>query len=705
MTGDATGDYLEMAPMRRRRDGFYARAREAAFEWINENGTPRPGHRVFQGSTPDWRYAHREPFRLAACLYTGGTRHVDLANAMVARYCDPDADSDAPEAQFGIFESNNAAVLLNRYQDLLSPEAEAVLSHHTRLVFDDRTGSAGENWEFKGANDNMPAMATTGLILGGEAMDDEEAVAAGARRLRQLMRLLARAGWMSEYNSGTYSGITLTSIAKIASFSADDEIRDLALQIEERLWAELLLHWHPGTLCQAGPASRAYTVDNANHMHNQHAVLWMAFGPDAIGRDLIATCFDHDGREIIHFDGYQPANIAEYVELLDTDLHVPRHLAPLIARRRYPATVLGMAEQIRTPLAGDGCGRVSTITYMEETLSLSSAEAGYAEGAQSDVLYATWRRRPEMTGFRDAGMLLVKFIANDEPVGATADTTRFHDGPVPAFGEKHVKSHANILALQYDNTAMLLTQAHYLPTQALRAIAEEDGISSLKLSLIVPAHYARIERALVGDAEARDFRHRSEKPVGVSLAGGEAFIHITPLVPPTWTRDYAVELAQENAYDVVHLPVYRGPARAFSGFELSRMLGGCVVTIRRSDDFGSLREFHAAMRNVRVIDYWSRLRRVVFQGNDLELEMVVSLQPTTVRTAAINGRAVRRPQLYSTEIEADALPFMSWCWPRAEPLPDWADIPAHGGAWGIGSRGVPGEEPYSSAKGRRPAGD
>ena len=87
-----------------------------------------------------------------------------------------------------------------------------------------------------------------------------------------------------------------------------------------------------------------------------------------------------------------------------------------------------------------------------------------------------------MTGFRDAGML-VKFIANDEPVGATADTTLRR--PCPGVRRKAREVTRNILAA-HDNTAMLLTQAH-ICRPGLRAIAEEDGISSLKLSLIVPA--------------------------------------------------------------------------------------------------------------------------------------------------------------------------------------------------------------------------
>ena len=58
--------FLDPAPMNARRDAFYARAREAMFEWVSPDGTPRGPHRVFAGTSAGNVYPNREPFRSEA---------------------------------------------------------------------------------------------------------------------------------------------------------------------------------------------------------------------------------------------------------------------------------------------------------------------------------------------------------------------------------------------------------------------------------------------------------------------------------------------------------------------------------------------------------------------------------------------------------------------------------------------------------------
>ncbi len=705
-TAPETISWLDPAPMLARRDAFFARAREAMFEWVNEDGTHRKPHKVFAGVSEGNEYPNREPFRGAPCLYTGDQRHIAMANAMVARYCNPPAVYRPPTyapgeeraLQFGIFQSNNAASLLHKYGSLLTPEAARVLEYHTRLVFEHRPGSAQIDFSFHGANDNMPAMSTVGLILGGEVLDYPPAIEHGIWKLKRFRRMLARNGWCAEYNSGTYSGITLASMAKLAAESRTPEVRELALAIEHRLWAEILLHWHPGTFCQAGPSARAYTVDSANHMHNQQALLWMAFGTRATSHDLLQSCFDHDGIEVVHFDGYQPSNIVEYVEMLDTELHVPAALGRLITERRYPARLRGAVEQMSTPKHAGGSGRCHTVTYMEESFSLGTVDSAFCGGEQTNSLYATWRRKASPDSFRDAGVLFVRYLVNDARHGEPDAQKRFLDTAKPPFGEAFVKSQGNLLTLQKDATAMLLAQPHYLPRQGLTALGEREGIHSLKLSLLMPCHYGRSKAVLVGNHRVADFTFRGEAVLPISIDTGDVYLHIDPLLPTNAPRECAIELVRENSYEAIHLINYHGPARAFSSEELARMLNGCVVTLRPRSDYASFEAFHEAMCRVRIHDYWAHLRYVVFEREDLELEMVTSLDPMSVQSAAIDGRAPDRPPIASSELDVATLPFVSGPVPRDEPFFPWKSLDVHpyNNTWGIGSRGLPHEVPYSN---------
>ena len=703
--------FLDPAPIRARRDAFYARVREAMFEWVNPDGSPRGVHKVFAGASDGNIYPNREPFRSLPCLYTGEQRHIDLANAMVARYCKPPqpfrpptyAEGEDMGLHFNIFQSNNAATVLHKYRHLMTPAAAAVLEYQTRLVFEHRPGSAQIDFSFHGCNDNMPAMSTAGLLLGGEAVGDERAIAHGLWKLKRFRRTLSRAAWASEYNSGTYSTLTLTAMAKIAAEAHTAEAREIALTIEERLWAEILLHWHPGSACQAGPSARSYAVDSCNHMHNLWALLWIAFGPRMIKRDLIKTHFAHDGIEVVHFDGYQPANIVEYVELFDTDLHVPVALAKLASKRKYPARLQGTVEQMSTPATGGGSGQCHTTTYMEESFSLGTIDAAFCGGEQTNSLYVTFKRKPKISSFRDAGVLFARYIANDEKHGGTSGAPRFQ-GDKPAFGEAYVSSKGNLLTLQHDATAMLLAQAHCQPSQSLYKLGQKEGISSLKLSLVIPAHYGQTRAILVGDQTLTEFAWRSDRVQPVSLDLGEVYINIQPLVPTAYPRDCAMELVRENAYEAIHLINYRGPARAFTPTELARMLNGCVVTVRAASAYASFAAFHEAMGKVRIHDYWASLRYVVFQREDVELEMVTSIEPMTVQTAAINGRTPARPMIAASAIKVDRLPFVTGPVPRDEPFFPWTSLNIfyYNNSWGIGSRGLPGETPYTQLAGELP---
>jgi hypothetical protein len=707
LTPKPQSEFLDSAPMNRRRDAFYAKAREAMADWVNPDGTPCESHHVFAGTSGGSPIPNREPFRSLPCLYAGEQRHIDLANAMVARYCrtpppleyHPPAYEEGEDRalRFNIFQSNNAAAVVHKYRDCLSPEAARVLEYHTRLVFEHCPGSAQIDYSFHGCNDNMPAMSTVGLILGGEALDDAQALAHGLWKLKRFRRILSRNAWASEYNSGTYSAITLTSMAKIASESRTSEARELALAIEERLWAEMLLHWHPGTFCQAGPHSRVYAVDAANHMHNQHALLWLAFGSDVTRRDLIKTCFEHDGIEVVHFDGYHPSNIAEYVEVLDADLHVPRWLASLVDQRAYPVRQQGVVEQMNTPKNAGGSGRCHTTTYMEESFSLGTVDSAFCGGDQTDSLYATYRRQPNVRSFKDAGVLFARYLANDTTLGGTGPTSHFFKEAIPGFGEEFVRSHGNILTLQKDGTAMLLAQPHCRVGQALCEQAQNEGISSFKLSLLMPAHYGKSQAVIVGDKQVKDFSFRCETIQPISIDTGEVYIHLNPLVPTNLERDCAMELVRENSYEAIHLINYRGPARTFTPDELARMLNGCVVTLRSHADFAGLEAFHQTMRQVRIHDYWAHLRYVLFQREDVELEMVTSIQPMSAQTRSVDGRSPAMPIISSSEIDVERLPFLTGPVPRDEPFFPWKNLSIHArdNSWGIGARGLPGEVPYS----------
>jgi hypothetical protein len=244
---------------------------------------------------------------------------------------------------------------------------------------------------------------------------------------------------------------------------------------------------------------------------------------------------------------------------------------------------------------------------------------------------------------------------------------------------------------------MVLAQPHCDETMIPYRIGQSDGIHSLKLSIVIPAHYGQIHRAIVGDERPDGFQQCSATPAPVSLDTGMVYIHIQPLLPTNLQRDHAVELCWENCYQVVNLYSFRSVPRAFTSDELSRVQSGCVVTLKAAATYHSLEEFHEVMRQCRVVDYWTDMRYVVYQREEVELEMMASLRPFSAQVEAINGRRRTWPQLETDAIEPSALPFMEACPERDKPFFPWRHlrVKQFPRPWGIGSRGLTDERPYA----------
>jgi hypothetical protein len=669
-----------------RRDTWYRLTRERIGEVLNPDGT---------GRIPQFEPPFREPVWILPALYSGPQETIDLANRMVARYLDPAkfraaSNRERTGKEFGIFQSNSFAHCLHRFGPALTSAARKVMTWHTRQVFKTYRGAGQPDFKFHGANDNMPMMATKGLILGGEALGNRAAVAHGVWNLNQFRRLLSRSAWASEFNSSTYSAVTISAAAKIATFSADVAVRELARDIEHRLWAEILLHYHPGTLHQAGPQSRAYCIDYAGHNHAVQLLLWAVFGPEVTGRDLVASYFAPDGREVIHFAGNPWQSIAEFCEMLDADLHVPAELAPLIARRKYPAILRGRSECMGR---FDGAAAVyHTETYMEKEFSLGTVGGPLCGGEQTASLYATYRRRSPVKTYRDAATVFFRYLtANAEP-GAME---RSEDGG--HAGEKFISSQGWCYALQKKNVGLLLCTPN-LKNAPLTT-------DTLKLSLLFPAHFGRLGRCLGGGGSAVE---------PVSVEAGEVFIHVQPLLPTNLPRRAAVRLALSSGksassalrpphsalpYESLDLVNYEGPLRTFSRRELGMVLNGLVLTVSAKRKWPSLKQFHQAMSDARITDYfYANHRFVLFQRADVEFDVTLTTDPFGVQTEGVDGRQVPRPIFESNQIEVQKLPFMRGDVARNAPFFPWGRQleawPYPDSPWLIGSRGLPNEANY-----------
>ena len=101
-----------------------------------------------------------------------------------------------------------------------------------------------------------------------------------------------------------------------------------------------------------------------------------------------------------------------------------------------------------------------------------------------------------------------------------------------------------------------------------------------------------------------------------------------------------------------------------------------------------------------LVDYTIHRHRFVrFKRNDVQFEVCYTPANFGVQTHAVDGRTTPEPVLETNQLDVSSLPFLSGSVPADVPLFPWGDsLAMHNypeNAWIIGSRGLPGEAPYS----------
>lgn len=678
---------IDYAAVAARREEFFRKTRERIRDHVNPDGS---------GRVPQFEPPWREVLWALPALYTGTPEDVALANRMAGRFnsTTPRFQSEVGKVSdgkiFNVFFSNTCAGLLAEFHDRIAPKAREVMEWHTRQVFKTFAGSAQPDFKFHGCNDNMPMMSTKGLILGGEFLKQEQAYRHGVWNLNEFRRLLSRSAWESEFNSSNYTPITLANVTKIAELASDPAVRGLARDCETRLWVELILHYHPGSKMQGGPHSRSYAPDWAGHTHMTQLLYWLMFGPES-GYDVIRSYFHPDPKshECVGYGGNHMQNIAEFVDLIANDFRVPDRIAELFSHRRYPAVTRGRAECM---VRYNGCaGEYRTESYMEEEFSLGTVDTPLVSGDSTAQLYVTYKRKPEPVDFRDSASVFHRYFTSDVDMSRLVPSV---DGG--SSGEAYTASMAYAYVLQKKNVALMLT----IP--APRSTPLETNV--MRLDIVFSAHFGRIARSVIGDGPVRAGAVGASFSVEpVSVEAGEVYLHVYPLIPTDLPRKEAVRFESETRYERLALINYEGGKRSFRAPALETIQNGFVLTVDSKRKWKSLEEFHGKHSNCRILDYLLAKHRFFrFSREDVQFEVCYTPAEFGVQTRAVDGRHVPPPVFESNQLKVSELPFMS-----GEVEPDaaffpWEDsLAIHSyaaGIWRIGSRGVPGEKPYSRPK-------
>jgi hypothetical protein len=129
---------------------------------------------------------------------------------------------------------------------------------------------------------NIALMSAFVVLAAGERLDDDELHDYGRRALRELVGYTRYHDGFTEYNSPTYTRVSLRELGRMRRYLGADVDLALARELEGYAWRTLAAHYHPPTRGLAGPHLRAYaSAETGGFDAYVHLGTGGARGPDA----------------------------------------------------------------------------------------------------------------------------------------------------------------------------------------------------------------------------------------------------------------------------------------------------------------------------------------------------------------------------------------------------------------------------------------
>lgn len=650
---------------------FLNQAFHAAHEWFDADG-----NWITKEAPPFWG---RDRIWLCAGLY-----HLDPA------FCDPivyrHETGICGKHRYSVFTSNLGICLLAQHREKMSARTRRELEALGRESFHFLPGSRQPDYQFHGFNDNMPAMATMGLVLGGELLDHRGAFEYGLWNLRQLRAMLVRRGTISEYNSATYYSIVIQSMAAIVAYARDPEARRIARGIEARLWIEFAARFHPEMGLCSGPYSRAYTPDFVGHSSMATMLLWAALG-DAV--HVEPSPMEMFTRPPGHFQTSQdnyPYAISKVCFFAATPYHIPTEALRLFRQKPYPFRAVATAET-----GGGGeyypsrPSRIETVLYPDFTLGTS--DTGMIAGQQSTPYFVTYRRTRNVRSIEDVGTVFDLTMINDEEPGQGVTFPGYRNR-----GENGIfHDHGFKVTLQSEATALVLVHPDLslAGTDRKRHWTEikPTPITSLSEMVVFPSHFHGADEIRVGGKARRTWTGAVRHGEWIACRRGRLLIGIRPMAYSLKTGPVRISLEKINNYEVIRFRFYQGRKRIFTVEELRHLFGGFVAEHAGVDEFPSLSAFAKELARAKFTDYFWWTRRVRYRRpagaarKALELEMAWHPGSPSARYATIDGRCAEWPVLKVDTVNAKQLPFLNEPFRPVPPFFPWKNFRVAWGDW------------------------
>ncbi len=603
---------LDPWTMRARKDAYFQYVQSRAFGDFSPDGQYRPQ------VEPDRRITY---WILPALLAAEDAAIRDMALKLYA--------NDPCWAEWNIFTTSSIAANLVRERGKLTPEliarSEAHLARFTDPG-DGRVPSSGANdYMFHGYNDNMPAMATRAMVFTGEALGLSRVLDHGLFYLEGLCAHFQRRALLAEYNSSTYTPITLVALMDIAELAQSAEAREMAAACANRVLLDMAAHWHPEIGGPAGSTSRAYLPDYTITLTTQNALMWYLGYPNCLNPIEMLTDDVYGGP--LHHGPDNTFLAAQFVECFAVDFTEVRPDVIAFARtpRTYPYAVKATMDSGRTVMA-------QTRTYFAPRWALGTASGDmWAKQAGHHVTMRGTLQRSDDASAWNSRVALWHYLqsgavdwGDDIPSYNNALTHTTH---VTDYGQWHTaQAGGSAMVVGHLGTSLYDTTIENLQFVIIASVfgmaPEEMYVNDTPLT------------AWSGAATATDwhFLRLGDVFVGVRAAGA---FNEQPL---------PVLRHMKDGYLRLELPAFEGTATAVTP-ELRMLLDVAYVIEMASTEECTFAEFRAQCLATMWECYRSFYRNARYAGRHGELQIIDSIDPEGVRFIAVDGQ-VENPTLF-----------------------------------------------------------
>ena len=484
-------------------------------------------------------------------------------------------------------------VILHRYSALLSEEAKVNILKNLKTNL-----PISAMVKFTDGNVNHPVAAFVNLICSGELFEQSAYIELGANSLIQFHLTISSRrhkhfgqAEMSEYNSPTYTALTLWFLSVAAEFAHHRQAREIALSLEQHLWIAVAMHWHEPSHQFAGPFSRAYAEDSLGGFSALHCTFGYAMEKEIFIADELAKKYEHPSALIENsFLASLKFHVPDDAKIIAFEKPFPYYFRKTTYCEQYHENAIRCQNNQAVSCFDDeiypgGWGDLTS--YLTQECCLGTASRPYVNAGHSDAFSLRYRRAEKINNLADFRGAYSRMVFN----GAVVGQDNFCHVAGFNVNKDYLYEEGRAFTYQHKNNVIVC----YAPKRAGHL-----SVTEIRLDLIF-SYYAPFDGFYVNGKRIEKYPEHFKKIDQIVIEDYNTFLAILPL-PQTFLNNFQAQhkIWIKDNHFIISFFNYQGKKINFTRDQMSQTRNGFILIAESMDNFSSCNEFQKYLQNVKV---------------------------------------------------------------------------------------------------------